>query len=45
VRHRFKSRLQFDRSRTVVSAAQDVQAAINATAGQLPLAESCAGLK
>jgi multidrug efflux pump subunit AcrB len=28
--------LQFDRSRTVDSAAQDVQAAINATAGQLP---------
>jgi hypothetical protein len=26
--------LQFDRSRTVDSAAQDVQAAINATAGQ-----------
>ncbi len=28
--------LQFDRSRTVDSAAQDVQAAINAAAGQLP---------
>jgi hydrophobe/amphiphile efflux-1 (HAE1) family protein len=28
--------LQFDRDRTVDSAAQDVQAAINATAGQLP---------
>ncbi len=28
--------LQFDRSRTVNSAAQDVQAAINAAAGQLP---------
>jgi hydrophobe/amphiphile efflux-1 (HAE1) family protein len=28
--------LQFDRSRTVDSAAQDVQAAINATGGQLP---------
>jgi hydrophobe/amphiphile efflux-1 (HAE1) family protein len=28
--------LQFDRSRAVDSAAQDVQAAINATAGQLP---------
>ncbi len=28
--------LQFDRSRTIDSAAQDVQAAINATAGQLP---------
>ncbi len=28
--------LQFDRSRTVDSAAQDVQAAINATAGELP---------
>jgi multidrug efflux pump subunit AcrB len=28
--------LQFDRSRTVDSAAQDVRAAINATAGQLP---------
>jgi len=28
--------LQFDRSRTVDSAAQDVQAAINASAGQLP---------
>jgi hydrophobe/amphiphile efflux-1 (HAE1) family protein len=28
--------LQFDRSRTVDSAAQDVQAAINATSGQLP---------
>src|SRR5271166_6195159 len=28
--------LQFDRRRTVDSAAQDVQAAINATAGQLP---------
>jgi HAE1 family hydrophobic/amphiphilic exporter-1 len=28
--------LQFDRSRTVDSAASDVQAAINATAGQLP---------
>ncbi len=28
--------LQFDRSRTVDSAAQDVQAAINATQGQLP---------
>jgi HAE1 family hydrophobic/amphiphilic exporter-1 len=28
--------LQFDRSRTVESAAQDVQAAINASAGQLP---------
>jgi hydrophobe/amphiphile efflux-1 (HAE1) family protein len=28
--------LQFDRSRSVDSAAQDVQAAINATAGQLP---------
>ncbi len=28
--------LQFDRSRSVNSAAQDVQAAINATAGQLP---------
>jgi hypothetical protein len=35
--------LQFDRSRTVDAAAQDVQAAINATPGQLPLAESCAG--
>jgi multidrug efflux pump subunit AcrB len=32
--------LQFDRSRTVDSAAQDVQAAINATAGQLPPAMS-----
>ncbi|WP_375459278.1 efflux RND transporter permease subunit [uncultured Enterovirga sp.] len=30
--------LQFDRSRTVDSAAGDVQAAINATAGQLPAA-------
>src|SRR3984957_3348475 len=29
--------LQFDRSRTIDSAAQDVQAAINATAGQLPV--------
>src|SRR6202045_3653907 len=29
--------LQFDRSRTVDSAAQDVQAAINASAGALPL--------
>ena len=28
--------LQFDRSRTVDSAAQDVQAAINTTGGQLP---------
>jgi HAE1 family hydrophobic/amphiphilic exporter-1 len=28
--------LEFDRSRTIDSAAQDVQAAINATAGQLP---------
>jgi len=28
--------LQFDRSRTVDSAAEDVQAAINATQGQLP---------
>ena len=28
--------LQFDRSRTVNSAAEDVQAAINATQGQLP---------
>jgi hypothetical protein len=35
--------LQFDCSRTVDSAAHDVHAAINATAGQLPLAESCAG--
>src|ERR1700721_3715152 len=29
--------LQFDRSRTIDSAAQDVQAAINATGGQLPV--------